>query len=552
MLVLLVAMGVLSNPQSALAQSSPPATMPPSTPPPSAPPGTIPLGNGNVYSAEVAQEDINSYRAALADCGTPSLECLVHYTFTYVNIEILTRITGPNSAGGPTSSNPNGTQTPVADNGGFVGDLSNAIGMMFANPPAATGVYVADVLENAHIVPRAYAQGLGFVALNPVLNLWKVFRNLAYTFFVIIFIVIGFMIMFRKRISGQTAISAQQAIPSVITSLIFVTFSYAIAGFLIDLMYLSMYLVVGVFETVGGFNDNVINYDIFGLMGVLFKAADPQITADIVETFLQGVISSEKLNAAFSWAGGLTISVIIAIAILIGTFKLFFELLQDYARVVLYVVTAPVMLMVGAIPGKNVFGDWIKKVVGNLLPFPTVLLVVTMFYFFVDGTPDGTGGFVPPFLFGSGQASTISSLMGLAIILALPDIVKHFREQIAGKGGIGEMIYERGMKAAETGWKGGELIPGAAWSNTNKLPWGGLSARNLISKPFFGTAESRKSSEGDTASARWNRAGLGRGFMGEVVDRGRKLYDRRVQRRGAQPIDTKHVKPTQESGETIT
>jgi len=64
----------------------------------------------------------------------------------------------------------------------------------------------------------------------------------------------AFMIMFRVRISPQTVITVQSALPKIIFTLILITFSYAIAGFLIDLMY----VVIGIFSfivTQGGIFD---------------------------------------------------------------------------------------------------------------------------------------------------------------------------------------------------------------------------------------------------------------------------------------------------------
>ena len=38
-------------------------------------------------------------------------------------------------------------------------------------------------MESAHIIPKAQAQGLGFASLDPILEGWKQFRNVAYLFF---------------------------------------------------------------------------------------------------------------------------------------------------------------------------------------------------------------------------------------------------------------------------------------------------------------------------------------------------------------------------------
>jgi len=98
-----------------------------------------------------------------------------------------------------------------------------------------------------------------------------------------------------------------------------------------------------------------------------------------------------------------------------------------------------------AMPGSNAFVTWIKTLVGHLLPFPTVLVAVAMFEVFRNGANEG-GGFMPPFLIGSGQSNVVVSVLGLAILLALPEIVKHIREAIAPKNAFAEMIIGAASK----------------------------------------------------------------------------------------------------------
>ena len=54
---------------------------------------------------------------------------------------------------------------------------------------------------------------------------------------VIILIAAGFMIMFRVKINPQTVVSLQTMIPKLVITLLLVTFSYAIAGLVIDMIY---------------------------------------------------------------------------------------------------------------------------------------------------------------------------------------------------------------------------------------------------------------------------------------------------------------------------
>src|SRR3990172_12628792 len=66
-----------------------------------------------------------------------------------------------------------------------------------------------------------------------------------------VMIVIGFLIMFRRQIDPHTVISIQNALPRIVLTLILITFSYAIVGLLIDLMYVILLLAYSLFESTG-------------------------------------------------------------------------------------------------------------------------------------------------------------------------------------------------------------------------------------------------------------------------------------------------------------
>ena len=126
--------------------------------------------------------------------------------------------------------------------GGAIGVMSHMISVLYT-PPLHTGDYFANLAQNFGIVKPAYAQGTGFEGLKPVLGLWTAFRNIVYLIFTIVFVVIGLLIMFRVKIDPRTVMTIQNQIPKIIVGIVLVTFSYAIAGFLIDMMYASIYLI---------------------------------------------------------------------------------------------------------------------------------------------------------------------------------------------------------------------------------------------------------------------------------------------------------------------
>ncbi|RJQ27423.1 hypothetical protein C4577_01160 [Candidatus Parcubacteria bacterium] len=143
----------------------------------------------------------------------------------------------------------------VENSGGMVGFAANLIGMTY-KIPISSNQYFADLGSRFGIVKPAYAQGVGFKGLEPVMELWKVFRDVVYLLFVIIFVLVGLGIMFRIQIDARTVMSIQNQIPKIIVTLILITFSYAIVGILIDLMWLVMYFF---FLLVQGTGINVMN-----------------------------------------------------------------------------------------------------------------------------------------------------------------------------------------------------------------------------------------------------------------------------------------------------
>lgn len=128
-----------------------------------------------------------------------------------------------------------------------VGFISKIIVIPFTNPPASGIAWVSNGLQQAGFVPKIMAaEGIGFAAIKPFSNLWIIFRDFSYMLLVIVLIAIGFMIMFRAKINPQTVISVENALPKIVISLILITFSFAIAGFIIDLMYIIIGITVSV------------------------------------------------------------------------------------------------------------------------------------------------------------------------------------------------------------------------------------------------------------------------------------------------------------------
>jgi hypothetical protein len=200
------------------------------------------------------------------------------------------------------------TQSGVA--GGAIGSISNLIGYTF-QIPASSGQYFNYLASNFGIVKKSYGKiidessttttvhpvspgvnsngqtgvatdnhtaitttGTGFESLNPLLPIWVALRDLVYVLFVVGFIVVGVAIMLRIKIDPRTVMTLQNRIPKIIAALVLVTFSYAIAGFLIDFMWTAIYLVINLFASADPVKTTTIGKQTYSNLQILYGLQD--------------------------------------------------------------------------------------------------------------------------------------------------------------------------------------------------------------------------------------------------------------------------------------
>lgn len=130
--------------------------------------------------------------------------------------------------------------TPVdgkAQVGGMLGLLPGMFAAVYT-PPISTSDHIRYLASNFGIVEPVHAQAAnGFQQLEPIQGLWVAMRNITYLVFVFIFIIIGLGIILRIKIDPRTVMTLQNQIPRIIICILLITFSYAIVGFMIDIMW---------------------------------------------------------------------------------------------------------------------------------------------------------------------------------------------------------------------------------------------------------------------------------------------------------------------------
>ncbi len=193
-------------------------------------------------------------------------------------------------------------EVPYDPSGGLLGTSGDIIAFAFATPPVRTSEYLADLQKNLGVIRPAYAQvtGSGAGVISPVKKIWELSRNVAYLGMTAIFIVIGFMLMFRRKLNPQTVISVQAALPGLVVSLILITFSYFIVALIVDTGFVSSHLVAGIFQAGGIVSDpNKILESENGIFSIFthFITGDQflqtaQETADTLSFLKQGIVGS--------------------------------------------------------------------------------------------------------------------------------------------------------------------------------------------------------------------------------------------------------------------
>lgn len=244
--------------------------------------------------------------------------------------------------------------------------------------------------------------------------------------------------MLRVKVSQQAVITIQTAIPGLITTLILVTFSYAIAGLLIDAMnFVQALTITLIFNGLGvdlknnlfgswSFQD--LNTPGFWDTWWLSQRILPQVIILLISGLLGGVIGGfiGLAGAAFTWGTsvlvGAGIGAGVAIAILEITIlwfiiKFFISLIKCYLNVILKIILAPIEIAFGAFPNSKIgFGSWILDLIANLSVFPLCLLYLILINLLIDTN----GLWAPPMI--SHVFHSTKILIGLGGILLLPKL----------------------------------------------------------------------------------------------------------------------------------
>lgn len=456
----------------------------------------------NVGGAGVTPQDIQ----AAINSPTPNLAnttAYILYTLTVVlrgTVSVNEEVSAPGSEAAfsqPTSL------SQATEQFGAIGGVGYLMGSMIKNQPASTQNYVAYVVGNSRLLgDQAYAQGVGFGSLSPILGTWVAFRDLAYYLLIIMFFISGFLILIRHKISGQVAVTVQTILPRLILTLVLITFSYAIAGFIIDIMFLAIYFVINTFDgsifnpnaefplfyntNAKSLTDIALNTNIFEFMlGYVFNNNESasawgaaNALGDMVQQTIISVAGADSVvgfftnNDLFKSLITIVFTLIFGIALLIAMFRTFFALLMSYAGFIINVVLSPFILLPGVMPNNNAFGDWVKNLLAGLAPFVVTIFMIFMSLALTGGPQTNQPGVgyrsinntqieglrLPLIMTGEIDSSAFIGLVGMGFMLLLPEAVGLAKKMVGAKGGIFDEYKDKAVNAFKQGRKPGMTI----------------------------------------------------------------------------------------------
>lgn len=325
-----------------------------------------------------------------------------------------------------------------------LGTTSRFIGFLYSTPPASTYAFVQDTAQTLGFIPRqAYAQGVGFTGLTALLPIWKAFRNMAYALLAVVMIVIGFMVMLRKKIDPKTVVTVQNALPRIVITLLLITFSYAIVGLLIDLMYLSILFFLAVLGSSGLKTMSITQLQadfttggFWTLFGHVFSIPGAVI-ADQLNP-LDELFSGDIVGAIGEVLGLLGPSELLWVVLLVAfTFafvRILFMLLNAYVSIIISVIVGPLQILADAIPGGNGFSSWLKNLFSNIIVFPVTAALLAIALVLNQNLTESF--WVAPLLprWGVTGDTIARVILGFGFTLVIPNVVNSLKEALKAQG----------------------------------------------------------------------------------------------------------------------
>lgn len=300
---------------------------------------------------------------------------------------------------------------------GSLASIANATHVVAKEPiPVNMAYYIDRQTENVPFVNQAFAQWEGINGstaagytgplLDITFSLWRIVRNMAYALMAIIMVIVGIMIMTRKKINPQTMVSVQYAIPKVIIALVLITFSYPIGATIASLGWALSGSAKTIVYNLGGFDT---------------LSAAPLLTGSIIVALVIGIVVGIMtggvgfVTLALSSAG-----FIVALVIYIG---IHIKVLVVYFQIITKTITSPLTFAMSAVPGNETkVTDWFKDIFVKMASLLGMKAIIAMTH--LVGTLAAVESLVSVFETGLTAGGNVASAQLAITAIMMPFIIQ--------------------------------------------------------------------------------------------------------------------------------
>jgi hypothetical protein len=231
-------------------------------------------------------------------------------------------------------------------------------------PPINLAYYFKHNLQKVPIVGNtAYAQTTNYngFGLEFALQIWEQTRNLAYAMMSVIMLIIGILIITRKRINPQTVVSVQTALPRVFISLVLITFSYPIGA-----------VIVSAMLPLSGLAIRIVGSAIWTNVT---RLADMDLLVALV-VLVTGMIGPGAIGTII----GAVIFLLTIVAFLVSLVKL----ILINVKMIIQIIFAPIQFAIAAIPGQeDQIQKWFKQMLSKMLAVPAIWFMIALAWYFI-------------------------------------------------------------------------------------------------------------------------------------------------------------------------
>lgn len=234
--------------------------------------------------------------------------------------------------------------------------------------PVSMAYFFKDYAQRIPVLKNtAFAQTSDtYLGASVVYEVWRLVRDISLGLMSLILLVLGIMIMTRKKINPQAVVTVQNTLPRIAISIILIFFSYVIGAFLVKFTFPLITLMPSiVFRLVDfsqlNFAPTVTAYAAMSLVGWGILAVTGLVTGGM----------------GFGMAM-LFLVIILLLALILVVLIAVIKSLIIYVKLLTYIVISPLYFAIGVIPGKeDMIKDWFKEMLSGVLSIAAMSFMIS-------------------------------------------------------------------------------------------------------------------------------------------------------------------------------